>query len=159
VRCAYYAPWDQTLVELVPDVDLPRLEVRSAALAQASTRFVLTQPARRGALGAGAGDGEGEGEGHGVDIRSRVFAHPLGIDEDPVTGAAHTALAVFWLDRGPEARARLGFSPAGGEGERRLRARQVSRRGGEMEVVLDRAGERVELRGSGRRVMRGVLEL
>ncbi|GAA5856227.1 hypothetical protein JCM9279_006689 [Rhodotorula babjevae] len=157
VRCAYYAKWDQTLVELVPEIDLPQLEVRSAALAQASKRFVLTQPARRGA----DREGEHEGQEQGVDIRSRVFAHPLGIDEDPVTGAAHTALVVFWLDRGPEALARLGLPLGGGgrQGERRLRARQVSRRGGEMEVVLDRAGERVELRGSGRRVMRGVLEL
>ncbi|GAA5904005.1 hypothetical protein JCM8208_001759 [Rhodotorula glutinis] len=162
VRVAYYAKWDHTIVEFVPGVDLAQLAVRSDALVRASTRVVLTQPARGPPFPARDGEGEGEVEGEDdADIRSRVFAHPLGIDEDPVTGAAHTALAVFWLDRGPEALARLGLDPGGGggKGERRLRARQVSRRGGEMEVVLDREGERVELRGRGTRVMRGVLEL
>jgi len=33
------------------------------------------------------------------DIASRVFAVPVGIDEDPVTGAAHAVLVPFWADR------------------------------------------------------------
>ena len=33
------------------------------------------------------------------DIASRVFAVPVGIDEDPVTGAAHAALVPFWAER------------------------------------------------------------
>jgi PhzF family phenazine biosynthesis protein len=33
------------------------------------------------------------------DVASRVFAVPCGIDEDPVTGAAHAALAPFWANR------------------------------------------------------------
>ena len=33
------------------------------------------------------------------DIASRVFAVPVGIDEDPVTGAAHAALVPFWAKR------------------------------------------------------------
>lgn len=32
-------------------------------------------------------------------IASRVFAAPVGIDEDPVTGAAHAALVPFWAKR------------------------------------------------------------
>jgi PhzF family phenazine biosynthesis protein len=32
-------------------------------------------------------------------IASRVFAVPVGIDEDPVTGAAHAALVPFWAKR------------------------------------------------------------
>lgn len=32
-------------------------------------------------------------------IASRVFAVPVGIDEDPVTGAAHAALVPFWAER------------------------------------------------------------
>jgi PhzF family phenazine biosynthesis protein len=32
-------------------------------------------------------------------IASRVFAVPFGIDEDPVTGAAHAALVPFWAKR------------------------------------------------------------
>jgi predicted PhzF superfamily epimerase YddE/YHI9 len=37
--------------------------------------------------------------GHEHAIASRVFAVPVGIDEDPVTGAAHAALVPFWAER------------------------------------------------------------
>jgi PhzF family phenazine biosynthesis protein len=33
------------------------------------------------------------------DVTSRVFAAYHGIDEDPVTGSAHTAIVPFWADR------------------------------------------------------------
>jgi PhzF family phenazine biosynthesis protein len=35
----------------------------------------------------------------GVDFVSRCFAPRVGIDEDPVTGSAHCALAPYWADR------------------------------------------------------------
>ncbi len=37
--------------------------------------------------------------GRPYDFVSRVFAPNAGIDEDPVTGSAHTVLAPFWADR------------------------------------------------------------
>lgn len=37
--------------------------------------------------------------GNEYEIASRVFAVPVGIDEDPVTGAAHAALVPFWAER------------------------------------------------------------
>ena len=37
--------------------------------------------------------------GDSQDIASRVFAAYHGIDEDPVTGSAHTALVPFWSER------------------------------------------------------------
>ena len=37
--------------------------------------------------------------GNDQDIASRVFAAFHGIDEDPVTGSAHTALVPFWAER------------------------------------------------------------
>jgi PhzF family phenazine biosynthesis protein len=70
------------------------------------------------------------GEGRNCDFVSRFFGPRVGIDEDPVTGSAHCALAPFWA-------ARLGKST--------LQARQISERGGEMTVQV--LGERVELRG------------
>ncbi|HVV17377.1 MAG TPA: PhzF family phenazine biosynthesis protein [Polyangia bacterium] len=58
-----------------------------------------------------------------VDFVSRFFAPAHGINEDPVTGSAHCTLAPYWG-------ARLGKT--------RLRARQVSRRVGELTCeVLD----------------------
>jgi PhzF family phenazine biosynthesis protein len=66
----------------------------------------------------------------GYDCVSRYFAPAKGIDEDPVTGGAHCALAPFWS-------ARLGKSE--------LRAYQASSRGGEM--ICRAMGDRVELEG------------
>jgi PhzF family phenazine biosynthesis protein len=60
--------------------------------------------------------------GSGVDFVSRMFAPKAGIDEDPVTGSAHCALAPYWaekLDKGS------------------FLARQVSPRGGTLRCRLD----------------------
>ncbi|MBD0844450.1 PhzF family phenazine biosynthesis protein [Streptomyces sp. TRM68416] len=40
-----------------------------------------------------------EGPSRGYDFVSRCFFPNVGIDEDPVTGSAHTALAPFWSER------------------------------------------------------------
>jgi PhzF family phenazine biosynthesis protein len=74
------------------------------------------------------------------DIVSRFFAPAVGIDEDPVTGSAHCALAPFWA-------ARLGRSE--------LRAFQASRRGGVLDLRV--AGDRVALAGRAVTVLRGDL--
>lgn len=68
--------------------------------------------------------------GEKTTIVSRVFAVPVGIDEDPVTGAAHAALVPFWA-------ARLG--------RREFTAFQASARGGHLQCRD--AGERVILGG------------
>ena len=65
-----------------------------------------------------------------VDFVSRFFAPWVGVDEDPVTGVAHTTLTPYWA-------ARLGRSE--------MSARQRSARGGSL-TVRDR-GARVELFG------------
>jgi len=77
-----------------------------------------------------------------ADFRSRFFGPAVGINEDPVTGSAHTTLACYWTPR---------LKPDGGE----LRARQESTRGGEMVVVWDKAKKRVRLRGSAVEVASG----
>jgi len=72
------------------------------------------------------------------DFVSRFFAPAMGIDEDPVTGAAHCCLAPFWSER---------------LGKQRLVAYQASRRGGVLRLRVD--GERVHLGGRAVTVMRG----
>lgn len=64
--------------------------------------------------------------GDDTDIVSRVFAPAAGIDEDPVTGSAHSVLTPFWAER---------------LGRPRFTAFQASRRGGHLdcELVDDRA--------------------
>ena len=78
--------------------------------------------------------------GRSVDFVSRCFAPALGIDEDPVTGAAHTLLAPFWA-------ARLGKS--------RLDARQISKRGGELRCTV--GDGRVTLGGQAALYLEGTL--
>ncbi len=78
----------------------------------------------------------------GFDCVSRYFAPAKGIDEDPVTGGAHCALAPLWS-------ARLGKAE--------IRAYQASARGGEL---LCRAkGDRVELEGACVFYMEGEAEI
>jgi PhzF family phenazine biosynthesis protein len=62
--------------------------------------------------------------GTDVDFVSRFFAPQVGINEDPVTGSAHTALTPFWS-------ARLG--------KLSMKARQLSDRGGYLECTLQGA--------------------
>lgn len=78
--------------------------------------------------------------GASVDIVSRFFAPSVGINEDPVTGSAHCALADYWS-------AKLH--------KQQLSAAQLSLRGGQLWLSLD--GERVELRGRARTVLSGEL--
>ena len=73
-----------------------------------------------------------------VDFVSRFFAPWVGVDEDPVTGVAHTTLTPYWA-------ARLGRSE--------MSARQRSARGGSL-TVRDR-GARVELVGQAVTVAEG----
>jgi len=68
--------------------------------------------------------------GEEVDFVSRGFFPQAGIDEDPVTGSAHTTLTPYWSER---------------LGKNELTARQLSQRGGALNCVAK--GERVELHG------------
>ena len=74
----------------------------------------------------------------GIDFVSRFFAPGSGIDEDPVTGSAHCALAPFWGERLQKDA---------------MTARQLSARGGDLRVRLD--GDRVHLIGQAVTVIRG----
>jgi PhzF family phenazine biosynthesis protein len=74
------------------------------------------------------------------DFVSRFFAPASGIDEDPVTGSAHCCLAPFWSRRLDKTS---------------FRARQISARGGELQVEL--AGDRVRLGGQAVTVLRAEL--
>jgi PhzF family phenazine biosynthesis protein len=78
----------------------------------------------------------------GYDIVSRVFVPAWGVDEDPVTGSAHAALAPFWAER-------LG-RPA-------FEAFQASRRGGRLACRV--AGDRAVLGGRCVTVIEGTLRL
>ncbi|MFV0130977.1 PhzF family phenazine biosynthesis protein [Streptomyces sp. HMX112] len=74
------------LVELADERTVRSLAPDHAALTALSERGIIATAAA-------------EDPGRGHDFVSRCFFPSLGIDEDPVTGSAHTALAPFWSAR------------------------------------------------------------
>ena len=78
----------------------------------------------------------------GFDFASRFFGPWVGVDEDPVTGMAHTVLGPYWMDE---------------LGSETLRAWQVSARGGRLRVRRDR--DRIQISGQAVTVVRGTLQL
>lgn len=67
---------------------------------------------------------------NGVDFVSRFFAPTAGIDEDPVTGSAHSQLIPFWAEK---------------LNKKKMFARQLSQRSGELECKW--WGDRVTMSG------------
>ncbi|GFP97838.1 phenazine biosynthesis-like domain-containing protein 1 [Phtheirospermum japonicum] len=80
--------------------------------------------------------------GSGFDIFSRYFAPKFGINEDPVTGSAHCALAAYWSKK---------------LGKCDLIAYQASPRSGVLNLHIDVKNQRVLLRGKAIAVMEGSL--
>ena len=80
--------------------------------------------------------------GEDCDFVSRFFAPGIGLPEDSVTGSAHCVLVPYWARR---------------LGRQKLRARQLSRRGGELFCEL--RGERVMLGGHCALYLRGQIEM
>lgn len=69
-------------------------------------------------------------KGDTADFVSRFFAPQAGINEDPVTGSAHTTLTPFWAKE---------------LGKTKLTARQLSQRGGQLQCQY--LNDRVEISG------------
>ncbi|MDF9811576.1 PhzF family phenazine biosynthesis isomerase [Streptomyces sp. SPB162] len=115
------------LVELADEATVRALAPDFAALAALGPRGVIATAAA-------------EDPSRGYDFVSRGFFPAVGVDEDPVTGSAHTALAPFWS-------ARLGRAE--------LTGLQVSARTGLVRTEL--RGDRVLLTGTAVTVIDGEL--
>lgn len=117
---------EATSIVLLPDADAVRACTPDMkALAGIDLMVIVTAP----------GDG-------GHDVVSRVFVPAWGVDEDPVTGSAHAALAPFWSER---------------LGRDSFTAFQASARGGVVECRI--AGDRVVLGGKCVTVIEGTFRL
>ena len=81
-------------------------------------------------------------EGSTVDFVSRFFGPASGVDEDPVTGSAHTSLTPYWSKR---------------LSKNTLTAKQISSRGGDLKCTMD--GVRVKLFGQAKTYAKGVFYL
>ncbi|HEY7337706.1 MAG TPA: PhzF family phenazine biosynthesis protein [Bryobacteraceae bacterium] len=80
--------------------------------------------------------------GTDCDFVSRFFAPAKGIPEDPVTGSAHTTLIPYWASR---------------LGKKRMFARQISARGGEL--WCEDRGPRVRIAGRAVKYLEGRIEI
>ncbi len=113
------------LVELASPQAVRELDPEFGALRRVDARGVIVTA-------------QSDDSGH--DFVSRFFAPAVGVNEDPVTGSAHCALAPYWA-------ARLG--------RKELTGYQASERGGIVRV--EDCGDRVRLGGQAVTVLRGEL--
>jgi PhzF family phenazine biosynthesis protein len=81
-------------------------------------------------------------QGKDVDFVSRFFAPTVGINEDPVTGSAHSQLIPFWSEK---------------LGKQKLSAMQLSRRTGKL--LCEQNGDRVKMGGNCVYYMKGEIEI
>ena len=114
------------LVVLGSDTEVRELVPDMAMLRKIPTRGVIVSAPARAGLDH--------------DFVSRYFAPAFGIDEDPVTGSAHSCLAPYWGERW---------------GKDTLIGRQVSARGGTVRVRV--RGPRIALGGKAVTVLHGQL--
>lgn len=101
------------LVELGNEDQVKQCDPDFTALKEVNEKVIITSPGS-----------------NGVDFVSRFFAPNIGIDEDPVTGSAHSQLIPFWGERLKK---------------KKMFAKQLSKRGGELWCGL--WGDRVTMAG------------
>ena len=95
------------------------LDISRAALEEMPTSPASLLAAHDGTAVRGVIITIASSKGSRYDFLSRYFAPWVGIDEDPVTGSAHTVLVPWWSKR---------------LGKTRLAARQCSSRGGDLDL-------------------------
>lgn len=113
------------LVELYKEEDVKNANPDFTALKKMGEKIIITAP--------GSGD---------IDFVSRFFAPAAGVDEDPVTGSAHSQLIPFWAEK---------------LNKRKMHAKQLSKRGGELWCGWQ--GSRVTIAGQCEFYMKGEITI
>ena len=112
-----------TPVEVYNSMDILAVFKTEAEVAALNPNFRLLKTIdTRGIIATAKGDK--------VDFISRFFAPAAGVDEDPVTGSAHSQLTPYWSNKLKK---------------NKLDARQISKRGGELRCEMK--GNRVLISG------------
>jgi len=112
------------LVELNNETDVQNADPDFTLIKKTGYKIIITAP------------------GKTVDFVSRFFAPTFGVDEDPVTGSAHSQLIPFWSEK---------------LGKTKMEARQLSKRGGQLQV--EQKGGRVMMGGKCVFYMKGEITL
>ncbi|MET0461792.1 MAG: PhzF family phenazine biosynthesis protein [Chitinophagaceae bacterium] len=100
------------LIELNKEEDVAKADPDFTLLKKLGYKVIITAPGKE------------------VDFVSRFFAPTYGVDEDPVTGSAHSQLIPFWSEK---------------LNKHAMVARQLSKRGGQLWV--EQKGDRVQMGG------------
>ena len=112
------------LVELMNEQEVRRCTPDFSLMKKVDKMVIITAPGKE------------------VDFVSRFFAPTAGIDEDPVTGSAHSQLIPFWSNK---------------LGKDIMQAKQLSKRGGD--IYCEQKGERVIMGGKCVFYMKGEIEI
>jgi PhzF family phenazine biosynthesis protein len=112
------------LVELNNEDEVRKAQPDFGLIKKTGYKIIITAPGRSGA-----------------DFVSRFFAPTFGIDEDPVTGSAHSQLIPFWSEK---------------LGKKKMTAQQLSKRGGHL--MVEHKGDRVVMGGKCVFYMKGEIE-
>ncbi|MES1224930.1 MAG: PhzF family phenazine biosynthesis protein, partial [Bacteroidota bacterium] len=108
------------LIELNNEEEVKNVQPDFTAIKKIGEKVIITAPGRK------------------VDFVSRFFAPTAGIDEDPVTGSAHSQLIPFWSEK---------------LNKRVMQAKQLSQRGGD--ICCEQNGDRVIMGGECKFYMKG----
>ncbi|MFI5185861.1 MAG: PhzF family phenazine biosynthesis protein [Chitinophagales bacterium] len=122
------------LIELSTEKDVQNAKPDFNAIKKWEEKVIITAP--------GDASGRLERPDAYTDFVSRFFAPSVGIDEDPVTGSAHSQLIPFWSEK---------------LNKKKMRAKQLSKRGGELWVGY--SGDRVSIAGQCAFYMKAEIEI
>ncbi|KAJ3103140.1 hypothetical protein HDU97_010348 [Phlyctochytrium planicorne] len=125
------------LVEVEPGKDIGNLDVKTSFLTIPNVRCVILTSKSHPQLHPS------------TDFVSRVFAPNTGVPEDPVTGSAHCTLA---FHHGTSLQRYKGSAKG-----KTMKAKQLSERSGNVEVLWDREGKRVQIWGNAVKASEGSL--
>jgi PhzF family phenazine biosynthesis protein len=112
------------IVELNSEDDVKKAQPDFTLMKKSGNKMMITAPGKE------------------VDFVSRFFAPTFGIDEDPVTGSAHSQLIPFWSEK---------------LGKNKMQAKQLSKRGGD--IYCEQNGDRVVIGGECAFYMKGEISL
>ena len=112
------------LVELTDEDAVRKIQPDFTLMKKTGEKVIITAPGKE------------------VDFVSRFFAPIAGVDEDPVTGSAHSQLIPFWSEK---------------LGKRIMNAKQLSERGGN--IYCEQNGDRVVIGGECAFYMKGTISI
>jgi PhzF family phenazine biosynthesis protein len=125
------------MVELNDEGDVRKADPDFTLIKKTGYKIIITAPGADG-----SGRSQRPDPSAKVDFVSRFFAPTFGVDEDSVTGSAHSQLIPFWSEK---------------LGKTKMEAKQLSKRGGHL--IVEQKGDRVQMGGKCVFYMKGEIDI